>query len=124
MGRLVPSPMSRFGSCTTRGSVLTGLAGRELAQGVGDAFAVSRVRLRAVGDMSVLDMLGGLADVAGRVVEQDLLLLRIHLPEQIAGLLPVIVIHPMIPVGGGAFDLERRLVELRLVGPLAQAMGK
>src|ERR1700732_1948012 len=30
----------------------------------------------------------------------------------------------MIPVGGCAGELERRLVELRLVGPLAPAVGE
>jgi hypothetical protein len=47
-----------------------------------------------------------LADLAGGVVEQRLLLCRIHLPEQVARLLPVIVIHAVIPVRGGAGDLE------------------
>jgi hypothetical protein len=94
------------------------------AQRLGDAGAIGGIGLGAVGDMPLLDMLGGLADLAGRVVEQHLLLLRVHLPEQIARLLPVIVINPVIPMGGGAADLERRFVELWLVGPLAQAIGE
>src|SRR5882757_3939071 len=78
-----------------RAAQLPRIALREPHECVGDALAVSRVRLRAVGHMPLLDVLGGLADLAGRVVEQHLLLLRIHLPEQIARLLPVIVIHPV-----------------------------
>src|SRR5947209_12373704 len=74
--------------------------------------------------MTLLNVFRGSADLAGGIVEQRLLLLRIHLPEQIARLLPVIVIHPVIPVGGSAADLERRLIKLRLVGPLATAVGE
>jgi hypothetical protein len=40
--------------------------------------AVGRIRHGAVGDMPLLDMPGGLIHLAGRVIEQCLLLLRIH----------------------------------------------
>ena len=46
------------------------------------------------------------------------------LAEEIARLLPVIVIHPVIPMGGRAVNLERRLIELRLVYPFAAAIGE
>ena len=62
--------------------------------------------------MTLLNVLRSAADLTGRVVKQLLLLLRIHLPEQVARLLPVIVIHPVIPVRGCARKLERRLVKL------------
>jgi hypothetical protein len=51
------------------------------AQHFGNASAVGRIRHGAVGDMPLLDMPGGLIHLAGRVIEQRLLLLRIHLAE-------------------------------------------
>jgi hypothetical protein len=87
----------------------------EFDKGVGNTSAVGQVRLAAVGHVPFLDVLRSLADLAGGVVEQRLLLCRIHLPEQVARLLPVIVIHAVIPVRGGAGDLERRPITLRSV---------
>src|SRR3981081_4414890 len=54
--------------------------------------AICGVRLGAIGNMSLLNVPCGAADLTGRVVEQRLLLLLVHFPEQIARLLPVIVI--------------------------------
>ena len=67
-------------------------------------------------------MLRGLADLAGGVVEQRLLLLRVHVAEQIARLLPVIVVHPVIPMGSHALERERRLGKIRLVVPEPRAV--
>ncbi len=94
----------------------------EAHQGSGDAGAVFRIGLRAVGDVAFLDVHGRSADGAGGVVEQRLALSRVHLAEQVAGLLVVIVIDAVIPVGGLALDLERRLVQVRLIGPFAPAV--
>ena len=64
------------------------------------------------------------ADLASRIVEQRLLLGRSHLAKKVARLLVVIVVDTMVPMRGRAFELQRRLVELRLVDPLAPAIGE
>jgi hypothetical protein len=89
-----------------------------------DAGAVGGIGLGAIGDMPLLNVLLRAADLASRIVEQRLLLGRAHLAEEIARLLVVIVVDTMIPMGGPTFDLQRRLVKLLLVGPLAQAIGE
>ena len=73
--------------------------------------------------MPVLDVFRGATDLVGGVVEKRLLLLWSHFPEQVTRLLPVIVVHAVIPVGSSTSNLER-LVERRLVGPFAPAIGK
>ena len=62
------------------------------------------------------------AHLARGIVEKRLALCRVHLAEQITGLLVVVVIDAVIPVGDGALDLERRLVEIGLIGPFAPAV--
>jgi hypothetical protein len=52
------------------------------------------------------------------------MLSRAHHAEEIARLPVVIVVDTMIPMGGRSFDLQRRLVKLRLVGPFALAIGE
>src|SRR4030088_153215 len=94
------------------------------AQRLRDAGAVGRIGLGAVGDMPLLNVLGRAADLAGRIVEQGLLLSRAHLAEEIARLLVVIVVDTMVPMRRRTVDLQRRLVKLRLVGPLAPAIGE
>lgn len=54
--------------------------------------------------MAGLDVLGGSAKSAGGIVEKNLLLLSCHQSEQIAWLLPVIVVHAVVPMGGVALD--------------------
>ena len=60
------------------------------------ARAVCRVRPRAVVDMALLDVQACVAHCAGGVVEEVLLLGRSHLAEQIARLLPVVVVDAMV----------------------------
>ena len=72
--------------------------------------------------MTFLDVERRSADGACRVVEQDLSLSRIHLSEQIARLLIVVVVDPMIPMCCRAVDLDRRFIEIRLIGPFAVAV--
>src|SRR4030088_135658 len=84
------------------------------AQRLRDAGAVGGIGLGAVADMPLLNVLRRAADLAGRA----------HLAEEIARLLVVIVVDTMIPMRGRSFDLQRRLVKLRLVDPLAQAIGE
>src|SRR5882757_3567555 len=94
------------------------------AQRLCDAGAVGRIRPGAVGDMPLLNVLRSTADLAGRLVEKLLLLGRAHFAEEIARLLVVIVIDTMVPMRGPTFDLQHRLVKLRLVDPLAPAIGE
>src|SRR5207302_11405849 len=61
------------------------------------ARAVCWVRPRAVLDMALLDVQARVAHCAGGVLEQRLPLRRSHLAEPIARLLPVIIIHAIIP---------------------------
>ena len=61
--------------------------------------AVGGIGLGTIADVALLDMFGGPADLASRVFEQRLALSGVHLAKQIAWLLIVVVIDPMIPVG-------------------------
>ena len=54
--------------------------------------AIGRIGSSAVGNMALQDFLRDPIDRASRVVEEQLLLLRGHLPEEIARLLPVIIL--------------------------------
>src|SRR6266446_7360473 len=62
------------------------------------ARAVCWVCPRAVHHMALLDVQACVAHRAGGVFEQRLLLRWGHLAEQVARLLPVVVIHAMIPM--------------------------
>src|ERR1700733_2522680 len=92
------------------------------AQRLRNTCAIGGIGLGTIGDMTLLDVLRSAADLPGGVVEQILLLLRIYLPGQVARLLPMVVIDPVIPVSGCATELERGLVELRLIDPIAPAV--
>src|SRR6202022_2629629 len=94
------------------------------AQRLRDARAVGGIGLGAVADMPLLNVLRSAADLASRIVEQRLLLGGAHLAEEVARLLVVIVVDTMVQMRGPAFDLQRRLVKLRLVGSLAPAIGE
>src|SRR3546814_14116327 len=59
--------------------------------------------------MPLLNPEVGVAQGAGGVIEQGLLLFGAHLPEQVARLLVVVVVDAMIPPGRVALYLERRL---------------
>jgi hypothetical protein len=54
--------------------------------------AVGRIGSSAIRNMPLQDLLRGAIDRASRVIEEQLLLLRGHLPEEIARLLPVIIL--------------------------------
>src|SRR5882672_11772096 len=103
-------------------SLLEGRTNRQMNQKSGAARSL--IRPGAVGDMPLLNVLRSTADLAGRIVEQLLLLGRAHFAEEIARLLVVIVIDTMVPMRGPTFDLQHRLVKLRLVDPLAPAIGE
>src|ERR1700746_362499 len=68
------------------------------------AFSICRIRTPAVFDVPPLDVLSRVAHRPPRVPEHPLLLSRCHLPEQVAGLLPVVVLEPVVPVRRIAFD--------------------
>ncbi|MNP43849.1 hypothetical protein D3C76_1376930 [compost metagenome] len=62
-------------------------------------------------------------DCSRRVIEQRLLLRWRHQSEKRAGLRVIVIIDPVIPVVGSAFQVQRRFRVLRLLGPLAVAVG-
>src|SRR5882757_4209344 len=78
-----------------------------------DACAVGRIRLGAIGDMTLLDVQPGVAHRPRGVLEQQLLLLRRHFAKEVAGLLPMIIVNAVVPVRGIALDRHRRLGEIR-----------
>src|SRR5260370_6232935 len=86
--------------------------------------AVGGIGLGAIGDVPLLNVFGRCADLSRRVVEQRLALSGVHRPKESAWLLIVVLIDPMIPMGGRAVDRQRWLVEVRLVGPLTPAIGE
>jgi hypothetical protein len=67
-------------------------------EGLRDTGAVRRIGAGAIGDMALLDVQLGIAHGARRVLEQHLLLRFSHLAEQVARLLPVIIIDAMVVV--------------------------
>src|SRR5882724_12852880 len=87
------------------------------------ARAVCRVRPRAVLYMALLDVRPCITHRAGGVLEQRLLLRRSHLAEQVARLLPVIIIHAMVIVRPVAVHRHRKLGEIGLIFPEAGAIG-
>src|SRR5437899_731391 len=86
------------------------------------AGAVCRVRARAILNMALLDVLACITHRPGGILEQHLLLRFRHLAEQVARLLPVIVIHAMVVVRSLPLDRQRRLGEIGLVVPQAGAV--
>src|SRR5260370_40014069 len=84
------------------------------AQRLRDAGAVGRIGLGAVGDMPLLNVLGRAADLAGRLVEQGLLLSRAHLAAEIARLLVVIVVAAMVAMRRRSVGVQPPSAKLRL----------
>src|SRR5882757_9309281 len=93
------------------------------AQRLRDAGAVGRIRLGAIGNVPLLDVQPGVAHRPRRVLEQHLLLRRRHLPEQAAGLLPIVIVDTVVPMRRIALDRHRRLGEIGLVIPKPCAVG-
>src|SRR6266403_3535036 len=93
------------------------------AQRLRDAGTVGRIRLGAVADVPLLDVEFCVAHCTRRVLEQQLLLRRRHLPEQISRLFPMIVVDAVVPVRCFPFERERRLGKIRLVVPEPRAVG-
>src|ERR1700709_1622414 len=73
--------------------------------------------------MPLLYMPPGIPKRARGIVEQDLLLGRRHQPEQVARLLPMIVVDAMVIVCRFAFNRHRRFGEIGLVLPKTCAVG-
>src|SRR6266446_4168436 len=92
------------------------------AQRLRDAGTVGRIRLGAVADVPLLDVEFCVAHCTRRVLEQQLLLRRRHLPEQISRLFPMIVVDAVVPVRCFPFERERRLGKIRLVVPEPRAV--
>jgi hypothetical protein len=65
---------------------------------------VGRIGARAVVDVPLLDLQPGVAHCSRRIFEQQPLLLRGHLPEQISGLFPMIVVDAVVPMRRVPFD--------------------
>src|ERR1700676_2102510 len=87
------------------------------AQRLRDASAVGRIRARAIVDGLRLDVGLGVAHRPRRVLEQQLLLCRRHFSEQIAGLLPMVIVDTVVPMRRIALDRQRRLGEIGLGVP-------
>src|SRR5258707_5683697 len=68
------------------------------AQRLGNTLAVGRIRLGAVADIPLLDVQFRVSHGTRRVIVQQLLLLRRHLPELHAALVPMVVTYTMHPV--------------------------
>src|ERR1700733_10340026 len=81
------------------------LARPSLASAAATPLTTSVVRLGAVGDVVLLHFNTCITQGRRGVLEQHLLLRRRHLPEQVAGLLVVIVVHVVIPVCGVAAEV-------------------
>jgi hypothetical protein len=62
----------------------------------------------AAGDMPLLNLEAGVAQRAGGILEQKLLLGKAHRPEQVSRLLVTIVIDGMVPIGRVDFNGQRR----------------
>jgi hypothetical protein len=58
-----------------------------------------------------------------RVLEQQLLLCRRHISEQVAGLLPMVIVDAVVPVRCVPFERERRLGKIGLVVPEPLTVG-
>src|ERR1700742_3614681 len=63
-----------------------------------DPFAVRRIRAQAVGDVPFLDVPARITHCPGCILEQCLLLRPRHQAEQVAWLLPVVVVGIMVIV--------------------------
>src|SRR5271163_69428 len=101
-----------------------GGAAERQAKGRGNARAIGGIGLGTVADVALLDLQPRIAHGAGGILEQNLLLRGAHLPEQIAGLLIVILDEAMVPIGGVSLDRLRRFDQrLVAVDPGAFAVG-
>src|SRR5438132_9899711 len=87
------------------------------------ARAVCWVRPRAVLYMALLDVRPCITHRAGGVLEQRFPLRRSHLAEQIARLLPVIIVDAVVPVRPVAVHRHRRFGEIGLIVPEPGAIG-
>src|SRR6266404_4651117 len=94
----------------------------ENTQRLRHTIAIGRIGSSAVRNMPLQDFLRGAIDRASRVVEEQLLLLRGHLPEEIARLLPVIILQAVVIVTSLAFERERQVSVFRLVVPQSLAI--
>ena len=108
--------MPQFAGAPSSSDLFRGFAAGQ-AEGAGDTLAVGRVGAQAIGDVPLLDVQACIAHRPGSVIEQHLLLGGRHQPEQIARLLPVIIIGVMVVVGRFAFNGQSRLGEFGLVVP-------
>lgn len=61
-------------------------------------------------NVALLDVLGNSAELAGRIIEWSAALSCAHNPEEVAGLLAVVIIDAMVPVGCRTIDWQRRLM--------------
>ena len=75
-------------------------------------------------DVPLADEVRDAGHGAGGVVEQALLFVRVHQPEQVAGLGEVVVVFlAVVPVVGRAVQGQWRLAVPGLLAPLAEAVG-
>src|SRR6266481_9685100 len=92
-------------------------------ESLGDAGPVARVGARTVFDMPMLHMQPCVSHGTRGVVEEGLLLGRCHHPEQVAWLLPMVILDAVVPMRRIALDRQRRLREIGLVVPKSCTVG-
>src|SRR5947207_10066045 len=92
---------ARFSDCLIRSER------QRQSKGARDPRVLGRVGLQAVGDVPLLDVLCRTPARPRGIVEQDLPLLDVHHAEQVARLLVVVVIDPVVPVIADTVDLQR-----------------
>src|SRR5690349_8834852 len=115
-------PITRTGiRASSVGCDLGHVAQRD-AERIGHTLAVARVGLEAIADVSRLDVVGHARHRPAGIGEKRLLLGRRHQPEERTGLGEVVAVLAMVPVVGRTLDRQRRLAEVGLLLPLAEAV--
>src|ERR1700679_896918 len=120
--RAAPSP-AREGPVSGDPTVVRRTCPGKTGQCPSNACTIGRIGFGAIGDVALLNGLGGRPYLAGCIFEQRLALSSIHLPKEVPRLLIVVVVDAMVPVRRCALDRERRLVELWGIRPFALAVG-
>ena len=83
----------------------------EVGNRLGNADVMGRMYLGAVGDVALLDVLCRPADPGGPYWSNRVCRWGVHLPEEVAWLLIVFVVDPVVPVGGRSGRAIRALHE-------------
>ena len=94
------------------------------AQSIGNTFTIGLVSLQTVADMPDFDFLRCIAYITSGVFKKHFLLLGFHQAEELSRLgIVVIIILTEIPAVSSSFQFERRFGKIRLLLPVAIAVG-